>query len=212
MILDIRLLNKKYKLNINGLLHIGAHFGQEIDIYKQFGIKDVILFEPTPYSYFILQIRNNNIYDAYNLALGNHNKKIYINSETANNGQSNSILDPKLHLKLYPQIVFSYKIEAQMVKLDDFMREYHSVLKNSSKKFNFIVIDVQGYELEVFKGACQYLNNIDYIITEVNKDFLYDNCAIVDDLDNYLSKYNFERIETNWIGGAWGDAFYKKIK
>jgi hypothetical protein len=62
----------------------------------------------------------------------------------------------------------------------------------------------------VFKGAFETLKNIDYIISEVNKDEVYENCAHVDDLDSYLNQFNFQRVETNWIGGTWGDAFYIK--
>lgn len=210
MILDLQDLIKKFDLKINGVLHIGAHFGQEIDLYQYLKIKDGILFEPTPYSFFVLQTRNKNIYDTYNLALGNENKKMFINSETANDGQSNSILDPELHLKQYPYIKFYSKIEVEMVKLDDFMAKYHSLPQNSNKKYNFINIDVQGYELEVFKGAANYLKNIDYIITEVNKQNLYKNCVLVDELDSFLNSFNFSRVETNWFGDTWGDALYIK--
>jgi hypothetical protein len=51
---------------------------------------------------------------------------------------------------------------------------------------------------------------LDYIITEVNREVVYENNAMVGDLDNYLSKYGFERVETSWDGGTWGDAFYIK--
>jgi hypothetical protein len=76
--------------------------------------------------------------------------------------------------------------------------------------YNMINIDVQGYELEVFKGSTDILHNIDYIISEVNRDEVYQNCTKVDDLDIFLSKYNFIRVETSWDGNTWGDALYVK--
>ena len=79
-------------------------------------------------------------------------------------------------------------------------------------KYNMINIDVQGYELEVFKGATKTLENIDYIITEVNRDVVYHQCAFIDDLDDYLKQFGFARVETDWAGHTWGDAFYVKIK
>jgi hypothetical protein len=51
---------------------------------------------------------------------------------------------------------------------------------------------------------------MDYIIAEVNRDELYENCARVDEIDSFLSEYGFERKETNWEGQTWGDAFYIK--
>jgi hypothetical protein len=71
-------------------------------------------------------------------------------------------------------------------------------------------MDVQGYELEVLKGGQEILNNIDYIITEVNRKELYKACVLVDELDSFLENYNMIRVETDWVGDSWGDAFYIK--
>ena len=130
-----------------------------------------------------------------------------MNIESANNGQSNSLLEPSLHLKQYPHIVFENTIDVEMVKLDDFIDKNY---KEEITNYNMINIDVQGYELEVFKGASNTLENIDYIITEVNRDEVYVGCAKVNELDEFLKKYNFSRVETTWDGITWGDAFYVK--
>ena len=80
-------------------------------------------------------------------------------------------------------------------------------------KYNFINIDVQGYELNVLKGAEKTLKNIDLIISEINKEEMYKDCAKVEDLDDYLSSHNFQRIATYWQqdGGTWGDGLYLKV-
>lgn len=206
MLLDFNYLKEKYSLKINGVLHIGAHYGEEYEIYEQNNIKNLIFFEPAPENFKILKENINDKAILVNKALGNENKKITLNVETANNGQSNSILTPALHLKQYPHILFNNIIEVDMVRLDDYINDNN--LFDSG--INLINIDVQGYELEVFKGAENYLNNVDYIITEVNRDVVYHGNAFIEDLDNYLGKYNFTRVETSWAGGTWGDAFYIK--
>jgi hypothetical protein len=89
-----------------------------------------------------------------------------------------------------------------MIRLDDFKFDF--------KEYNFINIDVQGYELEVFKGASNMLNKIDFIISEVNRDELYENCAKVDEIQSYLSAYGFVMVEVSWDGGTWGDALFIK--
>nr|WP_094675987.1 FkbM family methyltransferase [Hydrocoleum sp. CS-953] len=78
------------------------------------------------------------------------------------------------------------------------------------ENYNFLTIDVQGYELEVLKGSRETLKNIDYILTEVNPDELSENCARVEQLDEFIGRFNFQRVETNWEGETWGDAFYLK--
>lgn len=208
MLLKFNELYTKYNLEIKGVIHIGAHYGQEVHLYKEVGASDIILFEPSPANFFILEQLHGEKCELYKLALGNENKKIKMNVEATNKGQSNSILKPKIHLSQYPHITFNSEIEVDMVKLDDFMTIYKAQSKNKNKKYNFINIDVQGYELEVFKGSKETLKNIDYIITEVNRDFLYEDCALVEEIDSFLNQFDFKRVETNWEGGTWGDALY----
>jgi hypothetical protein len=78
------------------------------------------------------------------------------------------------------------------------------------EKYNMIVIDVQGYELEVFKGSSNFLKKIDYIFSEINRDEVYENCVRVEELSDFLSSYGFELSEHNWVGGSWGEALYIK--
>ena len=79
-------------------------------------------------------------------------------------------------------------------------------------KFNFICIDVQGYELEVFKGATETLKHIDCIFSEVNNIELYEGCATIDKVDEFLGKNNFKRTVTTMVeDNSWGDAVYEKI-
>jgi FkbM family methyltransferase len=203
MILQFDKIYSKYSLNIKGIIHVGGHYGQEYDLYKQLNVP-IIFFEPLTNNFSVLKSKTQHDSNVivYQCALGNENKIVTMNVETANQGQSSSILKPKKHLEQYPHITFDSTEDVNMFILDD--------LDIDLSKYNFINVDVQGYELEVFKGAFETLKNIDYIISEVNKDEVYENCAHVDDLDSYLNQFNFQRVETNWIGGTWGDAFYIK--
>jgi len=205
MILDFNELITKYRMNIKGIIHIGGHYGQEYDLYRVLNVP-VIFFEPLSNNYRILKdkVKNNDNVQTFQCALGNENKKILMNVETANNSQSSSILKPKKHLEQYPHITFDYTEEVHMFRLDD--------IEIEKENYNFLNIDVQGYELEVLKGSVDILKNIDYIISEVNRDEVYENCAKVEELDQFLNQFNFERNETNWMGGIWGDAFYIKNK
>ena len=58
----------------------------------------------------------------------------------------------------------------------------------------------------------EYLNNIEYVYTEVNKKSVYKNCAIIEEIDEYLNNYGFYRVETVWTAEDCGDAFYIKKK
>jgi FkbM family methyltransferase len=202
MLLDLISLKEKYDLKINGVIHIGAHYGQEAKLYDDLNIpkENRHYFEPQPAVFNILKENIKDNGNLYNFALGNEDKVVDMNIEYSNNSQSSSILEPKIHIKQYPHIVFSGKIKVPMKRLDDIQ----------INKCNFINIDVQGYEMEVFKGGLNTLENIDYIISEVNRDEVYQNCTQIEELDIFLSKLNFVRVETSWDGVTWGDALYVK--
>ena len=143
-----------------------------------------------------------------NIALGHRDGEHPLYVETENKSMSCSLLKPKVHLDLYPKITFDEEVNVKQTFLDKFVIE-----KNvDTSKFNFINIDVQGYELEVFKGSAHTLNDIDYIYTEVNNDELYENCVQMSELDEFLGDlWGFERIETKLVGNQkWGDALYVK--
>jgi FkbM family methyltransferase len=205
MLLDLKKIKEKYDLNIKGVIHIGAHFGQEYKTYEELGIENVMFFEPLPHTFEKLKENihgNGKKAVLVNTALGNIKGEVEMYVETANQGQSSSILEPRIHLKQYPHITFNEKIKVPITLLDDFITE--------KDKYNFINIDVQGYELEVFKGGSEFLESIDYIMTEVNRDEVYNGCAKINEVDNFLKVYGFDRVETTWDGITWGDAFYVK--
>lgn len=202
MLIDLESLVTKYNLKINGVLHIGAHFGQEFSVYNKLGIKNMMFFEPLSKTFRTLQSNIGDRANLVNTALGNTEGEVEMFTETQNLGQSSSILEPDHHLAQYPSIQFTGKEKVKITKLDNFISE--------SEKYNFINIDVQGYELEVFKGGEQFLKSIDYIMTEVNRASLYKGCAKIEELDKFLGDRGFSRVETKWDGVTWGDAFYTR--
>jgi len=202
MILNFDDINNKYKLNIKGVIHIGAHYGEEHSTYRNNNINNIVYFEPLSNNFRILESNVGSEAILYNLALGSEEKEVEMFVETANNGQSCSILEPILHKQQYPYITFDSKELVKVKRLDDVIEDY--------SKYNFINIDVQGYELEVFKGSKKILNNIDYIISEINRDELYKNCTKIEELKTFLSEYNFILVEEDWMGGTWGDGLFIK--
>ena len=206
MLFSFRNIQEKYNMDIEGIIHIGAHRGQEISDYIDGGIQDIILFEPLTANFQILAENlaemNANI-SGHQVALGNEEKRVTM--YLSNNEQmSSSILRPMKHIQNHPTVLFEGTEEVDMMRLDSYSDE--------TEEFNFINMDVQGYELEVLKGGTETLNHIDYVYCEVNRDEVYENNAYIEELDEYLANYDMDRVETVWSGGIWGDALYIRRK
>jgi FkbM family methyltransferase len=207
MLIDLNHLIQKYKLNIKGIIHCGAHEAEEFSLYKKLNISDIVWIEANPAKsdfckkYLENEVGSIVINDAINDIDG---EKIEFN--ITNNGESSSILKLKNHKNFYPQIDVVQKIEVITKRLDSIINENNLDID----KYNFINLDLQGIELRAIKSLGKYLEKIDYIYTEINKEELYEGCDIVDNIDDYLSEYGFIRIETAWTHANWGDALYVK--
>lgn len=209
MLFNFSSLLQKYKIKPKGIIQVGAHYGQEIEDFLRNDITNIICFEPCLEAFEKLKINSINKALIFNFALGKDNKMVKMYIEKNNQGMSNSILKPVLHLNQYPHITFDSEINVKIKKLYDFI-EKNNDLKILINNYNFVCLDVQGFELEVLKGFQQTLKNIYYILCEVVRDELYENCSKVDEVDKYLRQFNFDRVETTWDGGIWGDALYIK--
>jgi FkbM family methyltransferase len=204
MLISFTNLRKKYNMNIKGIIHFGAHYGEELSEYVKNGIQDIVVFEPLSECFDVLAQKvmnlNANI-DGHQVALGSvpGTATMYLSD---NEKQSSSILKPKVHLTHHPNVKFDGTEEVEVDLLDNF----------DTKEYNFLNMDVQGYELEVLKGAIETLKHVDYVYCEVNRDEVYEGNAYVEEIDEFLSAYGMERVETSWEGQIWGDALYIRGK
>ncbi len=191
-------------MDIKGIIHIGGHYGEELQDYIDNGIQNVIIFEPLSDNFNVLSEKaadlNANI-EGYQIALGSKKGKatMYVSD---NEQQSSSILEPAIHLTHHPHVKFPTKEEVEVDLLDEY----------DCKDYNFINMDVQGYELEVLKGATETLKQINYVYCEVNRAEVYKKNAMVEEIDDFLAEYGMVRKQTDWAGDIWGDALYVKEK
>ena len=80
---------------------------------------------------------------------------------------SGSIKQPYHHLKKHPLVTFEHSIEVSSITLDAFCEE-HGI-----ETVDFIWMDVQGAELDVFRGARNTLAQTRYLYTEYSDRELY---------------------------------------
>lgn len=197
---------KKYGLKITGFIQAGAHFGEELEDFRKMlspeNAGNIYLFEPLTSAFNELRKHVVGEEKYFRLALGSKESKAELHVDINNDGQSSSLLKPALHLKQYPDITFPHKETVSVRTLDGF----------EITACNALWMDVQGYEMEVLKGAINTLKYIDYVYTEVNVDEVYENCTRLYELDEFLTLHGFERVEIDLSGQTWGDAFYVRRK
>jgi FkbM family methyltransferase len=210
MLIKFKDIVKKYK-KPKGIIHLGAHLAEELSDYLEFGMDNVVWVEANPN--LIEKLKNkikNTSHKAFSYLLSdsddqNMNFNITKNNRNGNN-QSSSVLDLGTHKKHYPfvEVVETIELETKTIE---------TVFRNNNLQFNdfdFINLDLQGYELPVLKGFGSNLSKMQYIYTEVNAGEVYKNCSKIDEIDDYLLKFNFERVETYFTPEEWGDALYVK--
>jgi FkbM family methyltransferase len=85
------------------------------------------------------------------------------------------------------------------IRLDTFIDE------NYIENIDLLCIDLQGYELNAIKSLGNYLHKVKYIITECSIMSTYTNGATFNELNDYLTNYNFKYISSNTFGNNFPD-------
>lgn len=124
-----------------------------------------------------------------------------------NNIMSSSILDLHTHLSEHPHVHLIGQIPMKTQTLNTFFEKN----KIDTSKLNFWNFDIQGAELLALKGAAAHIHNTDVLYLEVNVKELYKNCALMNEIDAFLSNYGFKRVITELTQYGWGDALYIKL-
>jgi FkbM family methyltransferase len=203
MLISLDFLVKKYNVKITGILHVGAHECEELHAYEKYVGRDKILWvEAMTEKVDLCKKRYPNVLIERAIVSDKEETVLF---NVANNGQSSSILQMGLHATLHPHVQYVRSYDEQSTTLRAILPKYPNC-------FNFVNLDIQGAELKALKGMQEYLDKVDYIYTEVNCDYVYKDCALIEEIDAFLLPYNLHRVETRWYmnGGKWGDAFYVK--
>ena len=197
-------LSDYIKTPINGVIHIGAHHGQEKIWYNKENVKNIIWIDANPMYESIL--RKNVGEDTIIITgIGNTEGKLKFNI-SSNEGQSSSFLELGSHSYYHPDVRYIGDIMVDIKRMSSIIDDHNIDLNN----YNFLNLDIQGMELDAIKSFDNNIEKFDYIYTEVNVEHVYKNCTLIEEIDEYLSKYGFERLVTQITPWQWGDALYVK--
>ena len=207
MLITIQQLVQHFKLQISGILHIGAHECEELNDYNQVGVNSSNIYWIEAMQEKVDFCKNKykdvQIYQA--VIDEEDNKEITFN--ITNNGQSSSILEFGSHETIHPQVHVVSKKQMTTMRMDTLIAQEHIPIE----KLNFVNLDIQGVELRALKSMEKYLQHVKYIYTEVNTEQVYKGCNLIGEIDEYLKQFGFVRVvEKIYKQFGWGDAFYIK--
>jgi hypothetical protein len=141
----INIINVLSRLNINprGAIHIGAHKGEELNLYRKLKIKNVLLYEANKRLINYLKIKSLffNFLFKMNIKVINkiiYNKNLPCRLNITSNTQSSSILSLGLHKKLYPNII---KKDENLVDGSTLNSEF----KNFYNINDYNILNMDGY-------------------------------------------------------------------
>ena len=190
---------RKYSIKPRGVVHVGASLGEEREEWASITDR-VIWYEANPELW--AELEKNVLplgHEVVRSAVGSKPGVLALN--VANFAMSSSPLALARHAIHYPQIIYTKQIEVPVIDLD-------SSLAGRSHEFDYLYMDVQGYEGEVLLGACQFLKGVQWLYSEYNEEEMYSGCWLLPQLINWLADRGFRLAETAILHPAWGDALF----
>lgn len=156
---------KQYNIEVKGIIHVGAHKGQEVEDYLWL-TKNVWLWEPIPSLATQLKKAYPDV-RVSQVAAWHENGHVDFWVTSFSEGSS----------PLYP-------LEHEVVDTLDVVAKRLDYVDDTD--YNILVIDTQGSELSVLKG-CD-LKKYDLIVVETNSRQRYENSPLRQDIFDYLGK------------------------
>jgi FkbM family methyltransferase len=179
---------KSFLHDVRGVIHIGANRGQERDEYAASGL-DVLWIEPIPDVFDELEsnIRHLPRQRALRCLISDRDDKEYAFNISNNEGLSSSIFGLHQHKDIWPEVAYTRTMVLRSRKLSTVVRDE----RIDMKAFDALVIDTQGSELLVLKGAESILPHIKYIKAEAADFESYAGGCTAQELIDYLARFGF---------------------
>lgn len=206
MIIPIEKLVKYHKPK--NVLHIGAHLGEEVDTYYNYGADHSLWVEANVDLMRQLQSnisRYRNARSINAVLIDKDDQDLIFN--ISNNGVSSSIFELGYHKIAHPDVVYVGHREMKSRTLNTIFVENNIPVD----LYDFMNVDIQGAELLMLKGASEILPHLKCIYLEVNNKEVYKGSPMIEEVDEFLKNWGFDRVETEWFEETgWGDAIYIK--
>lgn len=180
-----------------GIIHIGAHKGEEVADYIAAGLSPILLFEPQqlnwtpPPEATLIRIALGKSNGTLSLHVPHH---LHETSERDTESASGFRVIPEQARSIgwtpLPDDKFD-SLEAPMMRFDDWARKNSRQFR--PEDYSLLAIDVQGMELDVLIGMGELLRGIEEAIIECSQPSVYDGAAPALEVIEYLRNFGLYR-------------------
>jgi FkbM family methyltransferase len=193
-----------------GIIHVGAHLGEEATLYATRRLP-VIWVEPIPavYERLCRAILSFPAQQALNALIGDRDGLKRTLHIADNDGLSSSVFDLDLHRDIWPEVHYCGQIEMISKTLPT------ALAGIDTSGHDALVLDVQGAELEVLRGATSMLQQFRFIQAEAADFSSYKNAATVAQIEQFLAGQGFklsrrEQFAAHPSGGRYFDLLFRR--
>lgn len=191
-----------------GIIHIGANEGQERHQYAKHRLP-VIWIEPIDEVFAKLEanLREVQSQRALRYLLTDIDDKEYEFHISNNAGLSSSILDLASHREIWPEVEYATTRTLLSTTFATLVKRE----RIDTNTYDTLVMDTQGSELLVLKGAENLLRQFKYVKTEAADFEAYTGCCTANDLKEYLKQFGFAEIMRRHFAGQLGVGDYYDV-
>lgn len=218
---DVRILLARLPASIprRGVIHVGAHVGEEVSAYQDSGFQEIILIEANPRHCLEMtgRFQANPAVHVFNCAISDRTgiSRLYLHTNRRGETESASLLEMKELSRIVPTLTTEGFIEVQTYSMDEFV-EVHGI---EPAHVNLLNLDIQGAEFLALTGATRLLSYCSAVITEVNVRQLYAEAALEDQVVDCMTRAGFRRDQAVYhslydetsIFLAWGETLFLKM-
>jgi FkbM family methyltransferase len=213
----LRKIRKRYAdrflRRVSGVIHVGANTGQERELYARRGLA-VLWIEPIPevFAELCVNLRGYERQRALEYLVTDKDGAEYEFHVASNEGQSSSIMELKDHRDIWPDVTFTRSIKLKSTTLASLLAKEHIDLA----QYDALVMDTQGSELLVLKGAESVLRNFKFVKTEVADFEAYAGCCRLPEMEAFMTRHGYREFSrrktgTHPAGGSYFDIVYERL-
>tara|TARA_R110002111_G_scaffold39750_1_gene74768 strand:+ start:459 stop:1220 length:762 start_codon:yes stop_codon:yes gene_type:complete len=190
------------------IFEAGAHYGDDtVKFVKKWPSCTVHSFEPNPHAYSLLvnKVKDLKNVKHYNLAIADFNGKSLFYVCHGSNGNepiyegASSLLPPSEYMKQHYQ---GPRVEVDCAILDDWCKQ------NEVPGFDFMWLDMEGYELQALSASPKILATVKAIFVETNFQDFRVGMTQCSNLKRFLKSKGFKLLSHWYANGLQGNAIF----